>query len=492
MGWLREKYTREYLLRRDESGNRTPYGVFGVEHWEAGTIHPRVEHELRSLSLKDARILDIGFGRGESIRYCFQQGAATVVGIDFSEAAIAIAGETLRDLPPDKYLLLCDDVLNVLHEKTVQGTFDHILMLDVIEHLPRSEVDQIMPELFHRLRKGGTLVVHTPFFSEDDDVLATGGKPECGDETDQFEATRGMHINRYSRHGLEKHLKTFGFARWSDYIFLRPCNALPIWRYPGPARRNLARSLGYNISARQSISPNRIPFVLRIWRRLRSSLRPLKPLLVKLRFLKAPSIANGPFRSGSYWEDRYATGGDSGLGSYDELARYKAQIINDFVREKQVDSVVDFGSGDGNQLSLLELPHYVGLDVSETAITKLKKRFADDTSKDFFLYAGGVPSSDSRCHAALGLSLDVIFHLVEDHVFEQYIRDLFSAAQQYVIIYSSNKVGGKTAQHVRHRRFTDFVQASFPDWKLDKVIENPNKPKSHSDFYFYVRSSSND
>jgi len=141
---------------------------------------------------------------------------------------------------------------------------------------------------------------------------------------------------------------------------------------------------------------------------------------------------------------------------------------------------------------LLELPRYVGLDVSETAIASLKKRFANDTTKDFFLYAGGVPSSDSHLHAMLGLSLDVIYHLVEDSVFEQYMRDLFSAAQQYVIIYSSNKVGGKTAQHVRHRRFTDFVQASFPDWKLDKVIENPNKPKSHSDFYFYVRSSSND
>jgi len=85
----------------------------------------------------------------------------------------------------------------------------------------------------------------------------------------------------------------------------------------------------------------------RLWRQVKSCLRPLKPLLVKLRLL---NIANGPFQSGSYWEDRYATGDDSGLGSYDELARYKAQIINEFVREKQVDSVVDFGCGDGNQL----------------------------------------------------------------------------------------------------------------------------------------------
>ena len=37
--------------------------------------------------------------------------------------------------------------------------------------------------------------------------------------------------------------------------------------------------------------------------------------------------------SRSYWERRYAKGGDSGPGSYEELASFKATILNDFVAE---------------------------------------------------------------------------------------------------------------------------------------------------------------
>lgn len=40
--------------------------------------------------------------------------------------------------------------------------------------------------------------------------------------------------------------------------------------------------------------------------------------------------------------------------------------------------------------------------------------------------------------ADLSLSLDVIYHLVEDEVFETYINTLFKSARRYVIIYSSN------------------------------------------------------
>ena len=34
--------------------------------------------------------------------------------------------------------------------------------------------------------------------------------------------------------------------------------------------------------------------------------------------------------SGQYWEDRYAAGGNSGDGSYGDLAEYKASRINKF------------------------------------------------------------------------------------------------------------------------------------------------------------------
>jgi len=44
--------------------------------------------------------------------------------------------------------------------------------------------------------------------------------------------------------------------------------------------------------------------------------------------------------SESYWEDRYASGGTSGSGSYGQLAGFKA-TVNEIVAEKQVESVLE-------------------------------------------------------------------------------------------------------------------------------------------------------
>ena len=51
--------------------------------------------------------------------------------------------------------------------------------------------------------------------------------------------------------------------------------------------------------------------------------------------------------SGNYWDKRYQKGRDSGEGSYGELALFKAKVLNEFVREKEIRSVIEFGSGDG-------------------------------------------------------------------------------------------------------------------------------------------------
>ena len=60
--------------------------------------------------------------------------------------------------------------------------------------------------------------------------------------------------------------------------------------------------------------------------------------------------------SALYWERHYARGGTSGPGSYDVVREGKADFLNDFVRTQGVRSVIEFGCGDGHQLSLCEYP----------------------------------------------------------------------------------------------------------------------------------------
>ncbi len=190
-----------------------------------------------------------------------------------------------------------------------------------------------------------------------------------------------------------------------------------------------------------------------------------------------------------YWEERYRQGGDSGVGSYGELAEFKANIINTFVRENDIDTVIEFGCGDGNQLSSFDFPHYIGFDVSRKAIELCAKRFYDDKSKRFFLYE---PKRFEKDHpefkAELTLSLDVIFHLIEDDIFELHMKHLLSSSKRYVIIYS-NDVDTEQRYHVRHRCFSRWIETNLPEWKLIRKIDNKHPDISCADFYIYEKKA---
>ena len=198
------------------------------------------------------------------------------------------------------------------------------------------------------------------------------------------------------------------------------------------------------------------------------------------------------YGSKSYWENRYKKGGTSGSGSYNRLAEYKAEIINSFVEEQKINSIIEFGCGDGNQLSFATYPKYIGLDISPTIIKYCKKKFSQDFSKEFHLHNSNFfieNKQDFICE--LSLSLDVIFHLIEDNIFEQYMIDLFHYSSKFVIIYSSN-FNSTRDYHEKNRKFGDWIKVNLPTWKLLKKIENkykfnPDNPKntSNSDFYIY-------
>ena len=59
--------------------------------------------------------------------------------------------------------------------------------------------------------------------------------------------------------------------------------------------------------------------------------------------------------SEAYWISRYKQGGNSGAGSYNNLAEFKGEIINDFVATHHTKTVIEFGCGDGNPLSPSQL-----------------------------------------------------------------------------------------------------------------------------------------
>lgn len=201
-----------------------------------------------------------------------------------------------------------------------------------------------------------------------------------------------------------------------------------------------------------------------------------------------------PFTSSAeYWDRRYRIGLHSGAGSYDELARFKADVLNGFVREQHVTSVLELGCGDGNQLSLADYPRYLGLDIAAAAIDRCVERFAGDPSKSFFLHdPARFVDRGEWLSADLVLSLDVLFHLVEDEVFDRHLAQVFTSARRWVAIYSSNEALHDDWPHVRHRPFTDVVARRYPQWRLSRTVPNPRRGSEAaavSDFYFYERAA---
>jgi Methyltransferase domain len=205
-----------------------------------------------------------------------------------------------------------------------------------------------------------------------------------------------------------------------------------------------------------------------------------------------PSLAHlrgDSFNSADFWDQRYWAGGNSGAGSYNRLAEFKADFLNGFVEQNHVTSVIEYGSGDGAQLKLARYPSYTGIDVSAKAVEMCRTIFANDTSKRF-LQSDALATGTT---ADLSLSLDVIYHLVEDAVFDAYIRQLFESAERFVIVYSSNMDQDWPAKHVRHRQFTRWVEQNKPEWRLQSAVKNtyphdPTDPEltSFADFYVFA------
>lgn len=177
--------------------------------------------------------------------------------------------------------------------------------------------------------------------------------------------------------------------------------------------------------------------------------------------------------SAQFWEENYAKGGTSGFGSYDAFGKHKADIINDFVKKNKVNTVLEFGCGDGNQLSMYAFSRiaYVGLDVSGTAVDMCSKQFAGDKHKSFMKYdTMHFYDFSGQFKADLVLSMDVIGHIVEREIWKKYIDNAVKAAGKFLIIHDISEDRYRVeAPHCRPRDFVKYILRSYPELSYLKI-----------------------
>lgn len=186
--------------------------------------------------------------------------------------------------------------------------------------------------------------------------------------------------------------------------------------------------------------------------------------------------------SSEYWEDRYYYGGNSGRGSYEEDAKIKANFLNATAKEFNLNNVIDIGCGDGNNLSLFDSYNYFGIDLSETVISKNKKKFINNKEKNFILLKNNYTSIIKKINKniirneSIILSFDVILHLVENHIYEKHLDFINKIDAAFCLVVSSNKNVdyNLSIPHVRHRNYSkDF---EFNGWNLINSKKIPECP----------------
>ena len=211
------------------------------------------------------------------------------------------------------------------------------------------------------------------------------------------------------------------------------------------------------------------------------------------RFFNKIERQKGFKNSQDYWINRYDIGVNSVLGSYAILAEFKEKTLNKFVLENEIETVAEYGCGDGNQLRYANYPNYIGFDISPRAIRLCQNIFKEDKNKEFIVLAENLVVNKTF---ELTLSLDVIFHLTEDKVFDDYMKRLFDSSDRFVCIYSSNTENPdfQAPPHVRHRKFSNWIENNRSNWRLFKEIANPypyngnDEISSFANFYFFKKS----
>lgn len=106
---------------------------------------------------KEDPILEIGSGNGAFLLCCKQQGYTAARGLDISPEQVRFCVDSgLEDV-------VCADGLSYLRDSSEE--FAVIAMIDVLEHLPKNQVLDLLAEAHSHLRPGGRIILRVPNMS---------------------------------------------------------------------------------------------------------------------------------------------------------------------------------------------------------------------------------------------------------------------------------------------------------------------------------------
>lgn len=133
----------------------------------------------------------------------------------------------------------------------------------------------------------------------------------------------------------------------------------------------------------------------------------------------------------NYWKGRANW---SGAGSRGALLDFKTNFVNNFIKDNEVSSVLDFGCGDMHFAKQLSVDEYVGVDIVDRAIP------SDVASKNFKLVVKRFDEVQEDREFDLCMAIDVLYHIVrgEEDYLESLLDNMILHSSKYLLIYAQD------------------------------------------------------
>lgn len=187
---------------------------------EGETLSPWMIHALYLANLQESEmVLDLATGRGEIVYHAAKTGCVAL-GLDYALPALQIANRLKRKIHSDQpsFNLVLSDARQMPFKP---DQFDVVFMLDIVEHLAQDDLLKVLRQVYHTLRKGGRLIIHTmpninyyrwgyPVYRTFMGVL---GKKLPKDPKERFYHGE-CHVNIQSPKSLRKNLQAAGFRKF--------------------------------------------------------------------------------------------------------------------------------------------------------------------------------------------------------------------------------------------------------------------------------------
>lgn len=165
----------------------------------------------------------------------------------------------------------------------------------------------------------------------------------------------------------------------------------------------------------------------------------------------------------NYWDNRYASGGNSGLGSIGKHKEWKWNTLNNNI--ENITNIIDVGCGDLSFMDNHTIENYTGIDISNTIIEANKTKHPEwkfiCSSADKRI--SGLKGDVVFCH-------DVLFHIVDDEVYNNIILNLIEYSNKYISIFTWHK---NPLKRMFRSTDNDSYQAYRDFSKYIPIFENP-------------------